>query len=136
MDDNKTDEGAAEAETQEVKFKYIKSNFFRVIHADGAWGGVSPRGNIHLSFYNERAALPDSSKIVLSVDGELKEPEQFHASSRIVREIECDVVFDLETAKALQGWLNHKVQVLEEIIAKAGEKQEEVAKNNDEKMAH
>lgn len=136
MDENDT---TAEPENpssdqHEVKFKYVKSNFFRVIHADGAWGGVSPRGNIHVSFYNERAALPDSSKLVVSDEGVVITPEKFHASSRVVRELECDVVFDFATAKSLQAWLNDKVKVLEGLIQKEeGTKQE--GTGNGKKMA-
>ena len=29
-----------------VEFHYIKSNHFRVIHADGVYGGATPRGFI------------------------------------------------------------------------------------------
>ena len=36
-----------------VTFDYIKSNLFRVIHADGVWGGIAPTGKIHLSFFND-----------------------------------------------------------------------------------
>jgi hypothetical protein len=42
----------------EIAFEYIKSNLFRVIHADGAIGGVTPSGNLHLAFFSERPAIP------------------------------------------------------------------------------
>ena len=34
----------------EVEFDFIKSNFFRVIKADGAFGGVAPNGRFTCKF--------------------------------------------------------------------------------------
>jgi hypothetical protein len=105
---------------QEVVFRYFKSRFFRVVHADGAWGGLSPRGDIHISFYNERAAIPDTSKIALSkTTGQLVKPEEFEASSEFVREIEVDVIVDLLTAMQLRTWLDDKIKGLQSLIAQA-----------------
>lgn len=111
----------------EVRFEYIKSNFFRVIHADGAWGGISPRGNIHISFYNERAAIPDSSKLVVSDEGLVK-PEEFQATSQLVREVEVDVIVDLQTAIVLSAWLNNKITILQEMVRNAQEMTDDVEK--------
>ena len=36
---------ASESSAAGVRFFYIKSTLFRVIHADGALGGVTPRGD-------------------------------------------------------------------------------------------
>lgn len=116
---------------EEVKFRYVKSNFFRVIHADGAWGGLSPRGDIHISFYNERVGIPDSSSFMIA-DGEIVKPEEFKHSSRLVREVEADVVVDLTTAKSLRAWLTHKIEALESLIKEA---QEEEANKDDKKKA-
>lgn len=104
----------------EVVFRYFKSNFFRVVHADGAWGGLSPQGDIHISFYNERAAIPDSSKLVVSQKtNQLVRPEEFEASSRFVREVEVDVIVDLSTAIQLRGWLDDKIKHLRRLIEQA-----------------
>ncbi len=100
----------------EVVIKYYKSNFFRVIHADGAWGGLSARGDIHISFYNERAAIPDISRFVIS-GGEIIKPEEFQSISKVVREVEVDVVVDLGTAMSLRDWLNDRIDALQTLIS-------------------
>lgn len=114
----------------EVSFKYLKSNLFRVVHADGAWGGLNLRGDIHVSFYNERVAIPDSSKLVVAANEEVIKPEEFESSSKFIREVEVDVVFDLATAKSLRAWLNHKIDALENLIRDAQRE-----KANNEEMA-
>jgi hypothetical protein len=122
-------------EQQEVTFNYLKSQFFRVIHADGAWGGVSPRGDIHISFYNERMAIPDKSRVVISESGNALKPEEFESTSAVVREVEADVVVDLTTAIQLRDWLNNKISTLEAMIRAVRESERETRNSNDEKMA-
>jgi hypothetical protein len=101
-------------EPREISFNYVKSNLFRVIHADGAWGGLSPRGDIHIAFYNERAAIPDFSRIVISQSARVVESETFEATSELVREVEVDVIVDLTTAKGLRTWLDNMISALED----------------------
>jgi hypothetical protein len=101
----------------------MKSNFFRVIHADGAWGGIGPRGDIHMSFYNERGALPDSGIITVGDDGKPIKPEVAQSSGSVVREIECDVIFDLITAIGFRKWLDDKIKELNRVIREAQEEQ-------------
>jgi hypothetical protein len=114
----------------EVVINYLKSNFFRVIHADGAWGGISPRGDIHISFYNERSALPDISRFTLSEEGQIAQPEFFKSNSKVIREIEADVIMDLGTAQALRNWLSERITLLEKLIKAEEEKQRQEVKKD------
>jgi hypothetical protein len=118
-----TQEGGDPSNEHEVRVKYMKSNFFRVIHADGAWGGISPRGDIHMSFYSERGALPDSGVITVGDDGKSIKPEVAQGSGSLVREIECDLVFDLITAIGCRKWLDDKIKELNRIIKEAQDQQ-------------
>jgi hypothetical protein len=118
-----TQEGRDPSNKHEVPVKYVKSNFFRVIHADGAWGGISPRGDIHMSFYNERGALPDSGVITVGDEGKIVKPEAVQSSGSLVREIECDVVFDLVTAVGFRKWLDNKISEMNQLIKQAQEEQ-------------
>lgn len=118
---------------REVNFTYYKSNYFRVIHADGAWGGVTPRGNIHISFYSERAALPDKSVVVVSDKTHMPvKPEELQAESTYVRELEVDVIMDLPTAVSVRDWLTNQIDTLTTLIRTA----QETISNADEKAAN
>lgn len=97
-----------------VKFHFIKSPFFRVVHVDGVYGGITPHGYIHMAVFNERSAIPQL------VEHELKDrqvgPEIDRVSKEgIVREIESDLLFDVETARSLAGWLTSKIEEVEKI---------------------
>lgn len=93
---------------QVMKFHFIKSNFFRVVHADGVWGGVAGRGDIHISFFSERPPLPKVSSVEISPDGTFKE-SNIETKSGVIREVEVDVVMNLDTARVFHTWLSQKI---------------------------
>ena len=100
----------------EVTFHYVKSNYFRVIHADGAMGGFTPRGEVFFSIYSERAPLPDVTVQAIE-NGQLGKEiiEQRKVSEGIVRELEIGVVMDLTVAQSLVTWLNERIKVAEQM---------------------
>jgi hypothetical protein len=117
---NKSPENGHSKDEIEVVVGFVKSNFFRVIHADGAWGGISPFGDIHMAFYSERSAIPDVGKLTLSAKtGQFTKPEQYEADSEIVREMEADVVVDLNTAIRIRAWLDDKIRSVQLLVQQA-----------------
>jgi hypothetical protein len=112
-----------------VKFHYVKSNYFRVIHGDGAFGGLTPRGELFLSIYSERAPLPDVT--VQAIENDQLGPEiieQRKVSDGIVREMEVGIVMDLAVAKSLIDWLTKRVEIVEEYKASAKSSESELKK--------
>lgn len=104
-------------EPRKITFHYIKSNSFRIIHVEGAIGSINPRLNIHMAIWNERASIPTKSvfPIVGDAIGEEIRNER-ESKGGLVREIEADLVFDLESAKKLSAWLTTKIAEVEEIM--------------------
>jgi len=101
-----------------IGYDLMKSHLFRVIYADGVYGGLSPAGQIRMTLFNERYAIPTHMEHALSPHGHVGE-EDLSARvcrSNIVRELEADVVMNLETAKLLHSWLNDKISQLEEVL--------------------
>jgi hypothetical protein len=100
------DEGtAATRHPKSLRFHYIKSNFFRVVHVDGAIGGVTPNGMIHASLFNERAAIPKEVAHQVNADGSLGTVIDTVSREGIVREMEVDVILTPTAAQALHDWL-------------------------------
>ncbi len=42
-----------------IEFHYRKSNYFRVIKVNGAWGGLTPQADVQMSIFSERLPLPE-----------------------------------------------------------------------------
>ena len=99
---------------ENIDFHYIKSNDFRVVHADGVWGGATPRGYITMSFYSERHPIPRRLTHKISPNRTLGKETDRDCKEGIIREIEVAVMMDLSMAKAFIPWLNEKITVLED----------------------
>jgi hypothetical protein len=109
----------AEDIRKQVKFDYIKSNSFRVVHADGAWGGVTPSQNIFMALYSQRAPIPQQTSHEVLTGGQLGSEirDQRVARDAIIREVEVGVQMDLGVARALVDWLHEKIEVLEKLTS-------------------
>ena len=101
----------------EIEFDFIKSNFYRVVKADGFFGGLSPNGSLHLGVYNER--MPYPQKMFHKVEGGTMGPEEISkriGRTGILREMEVGVSMDVTQAIVLRNWLDEKIKQYEQLI--------------------
>ena len=110
-------------EAGRIAYDYIKSNYFRVIHVDGVFGGNTPRANlIQMCVWNERWPIPKQTVFKLNPEGSLGDEitEDRISRNAIVREVEAELIFDIPGAKRIRDWLDTKISQIEE---KKGEEQ-------------
>jgi hypothetical protein len=94
----------------ELEFDFEKSNYFRVIHVDGFFGGLAPTQLLHLAVYNERQPIP--KRVFHNVKDGVLQPETMSkrdARPGLFREVEADLVISMEVAMALRAWLDDKI---------------------------
>ena len=114
----KTAENLSKMETSEVSFEFIKSNNFRVIAVDGGFGGISPRGHvIHLAIYSERRPIPRKTVHTVSEIGKVGKELTDKREERdgFVREVEADLILDINAATVIRDWLSEKITDLAKI---------------------
>jgi len=98
-------------QTDTVKFDYIKSNQFRVIHVDGTHGGVTPKGTgIQIAFFSERAPIPKREEHTIH-NGKVGERVAVTLRDAIVREVEVEALMDLAVARRIHKWLGEKIEL-------------------------
>ena len=97
-----------------IDFHFIKSPHFRVIHADGVWGGATPSNNIAISIFSERLPIPTVVKHHVQDDNQLGEEIKSERNTRtgIVREVETELIMNKATATALVDWLKSYIAQL------------------------
>jgi hypothetical protein len=83
---------------------------------NGAHGGVTPRGELVVNFYQERQPLPNSITQELNPNGTIGaevavEPEDLNKS--LVRFVSNGVVLNYNTARELHYWLGEKIKEME-----------------------
>lgn len=112
-----------EKDVNHINFRYIKSNHFRVTHADGVWGGLTPQFNLYIAPYNERQPMPDQVSHSITSEGRLGEEIVANriASEAIIRELETGIVMTLPVAKALASWIMQLVDQVEKAQQTEGE---------------
>lgn len=100
-----------------IRFNWTRSNHFRVIHADGAYGGLTPYGNVFFTLYSDHPVFPETTVHSVSEEGVLG-PEisgEKKLKDGVERELEVSVVMALPAAKALHAWLAERIGVLESL---------------------
>jgi hypothetical protein len=137
MAENRTKAQAAtepdkEQTPKKVRYHYLKSNAFRSIHADGVFGGVTPRLTIAATFFNERNPLPDQTVHEVKEDGTLGDEIKGERIVRdgIVRELEANIIMDVAFAKVLVDWLSQKISFIENAMKEAQEEAAKAEKDN------
>jgi hypothetical protein len=103
---------------RKVSFHNKISSNYRELHVDGAFGGVTTRGYINLSFYAERAPIPKSTDFELTEDNTVGNLIGHSEDSKtgILREFEFGIYMDLNAARTLAEFINNKVADLEKLL--------------------
>jgi hypothetical protein len=94
-----------------VKLHHKKSGFFRVVHADGAWGGFNNIGIIHLTFYAEHPAIPTSVTYPVDKDGNSINNPTTEGDEGAHREMEISVALALPAAMQVRATLENFIKM-------------------------
>jgi hypothetical protein len=100
----------------EFKFKYVFTYDYNPVYVNGAHGGVTPRGELVVNFYQERQPLPNAVTHELNPNGTIGkevavEPGDLNKS--LVRFVSNGVVLTHQTARELHYWLGEKIKEME-----------------------
>ncbi len=97
-----------------IPISYRRSNFNRVIHADGAYGGLTAHASIYMALYSEHVAMPETTQ--MRFDHTLHTAkEERPQQTGVTREVETEVIMSIETAQALRDWLQSKIEQYSEL---------------------
>src|ERR1700752_375853 len=95
-----------------VRIKYVRSPECRHILVTGAWGGVSPTGDVQVGFYQDLLDEPPPS--IRDQDQkteEFEKPVSFVEATRLIHTI---AVMRPETALQIAKWLTEHAEKAEE----------------------
>jgi hypothetical protein len=100
-----------------VPFHNIKSNLFRVVHTDGAIGGITPAGLVFIGLYSERSAIPQMMVHDLTESGQVgsEHLDERVGKKGIVREVEVGATMSVEVAQTIVAWLQEKIDLVQKL---------------------
>jgi hypothetical protein len=107
-------------EDGKVQFHFQKTPHYRGIHADGFWGGPTPRGGFAVSFFSERQPIPRHAhrETIAGKDGafDLGPELVTDVLPGIVRQVEATVYMDLKAVQELYVWMGINLSALEKAL--------------------
>jgi len=112
-----------------ITFEFKDSSLFRIIHADGVFGGPTPSGDVYLSFFNEHGPMP--STVTHNLEDNLPGPEIIEervASKHIARTNEVGIVMSFAAAVNLREWLAKRIADMVAMDPKLAEVEAETKK--------
>jgi hypothetical protein len=100
-----------------VVIQFERSPNYRIVAADGAWGGPTPRGHILVNFFVDVPVSPLSVSHEITEDGQLgperdRTPGFSESQPRVSREFECGVLLSPDDAEGVARWLLEQVEIL------------------------
>ena len=115
---------------ESIRFEYSKGNDYRLVHATGAHGGMTPGGLIKFDLHSEFGISPDYEEFKLTPEGKLADrisEDEDATKLHLKRELQVGVVMSPQDAFHLGTWLLEKVKQAEEVrkSATSTPKQEE-----------
>ena len=107
----KTSPAEPDEKQMNLAVHYSKSSLFRVIHADGVYGGATPTaGNVMMTIFSHRIPFPERTMID-AFGNEITRGRV--AKSGVERELEVSIVMSLELAKSVLQWLDNSIKNVE-----------------------
>jgi hypothetical protein len=110
---------AGRSAPNQIKFDFLKSNYFRSIHADGVWGGVNGHLEIAMAFFSERPAIPQQITVPIENGKFGNELEDKRVGrDAVIRDVEISVTMNVEVARSFRQWLDERIRAVDEINIK------------------
>lgn len=97
----------------QVGIYYQRSRHYRTIHSDGAQIGLTPRGQIKFTLFSDQKPKPEFVLHQITPEGNLGESLEEVVKEGVIREVEVNVVMDLNTTTAFVNVLQATLKQLE-----------------------
>lgn len=110
----------------EITFNYIFNYSYNPVYVNGVQGGFTPRGELVMHFYQERAALPKELTHELTAEGgvgAIIDADPKNLNGTMVRVVENGVTMNVQTAALLHAWLGEQLNHIQSLM----KSQQEVA---------
>jgi hypothetical protein len=103
-----------------ITFEYKISPNFVVYAVCGAFGGLNSHGEIIMTLYNEKAAIPERQTYRINDDGSIdKQPISVEKKEVVIRHVMFGVSMNPSVARSVGEWLIQKAEPYDKYSEKA-----------------
>ena len=93
------------------KFKYDDNQKIKFVN--GAFGGLTPKGEIEINFYFEDNSLPEKYDVIVSDKGKIENMVINEPEDIFTRYVENGAIMTLDVAKSIYDWLGENIKMAE-----------------------
>lgn len=106
-------------EIKEVPIEYEYDPDYRMIAANGMYGGVTTRGDLRVDFFVEYQPTPEPGDIVYQTqpDGSAEEVRKSE-KKRLVRRMQIGVLLPAQQVESFARWFQNKAEQIRELAEK------------------
>jgi hypothetical protein len=91
-----------------IEWEYDKD--YRIVAANGMWGGITPRGDLRIEFFVESNSIPREAVFLKDESGSYKERSKRPEKPAVVRKIQIGVMVPGPQVKSFAEWFRDKAQ--------------------------
>ncbi len=103
-----------------ITFEYKISPNFVVYAVCGAFGGLNSHGEIIMTLYNEKTAIPERQTYRINDDGSIdKQPISVEKKEVVIRHVMFGVSMNPSVARSVGEWLIQKAEAYDKYSEKA-----------------
>ena len=96
-------------EKKEIDIHYLKTLAYRSYHVDGIFGGITPKGKLYCELFIDRNVTPKKITHEVLPDSRVGKEIGREGKQGLVREVECGIILDIDTAISIRNWLDTKI---------------------------
>ncbi len=98
---------------RQIVYRYEKHPEYRIVSANGAVGGATPRGDVKFDLFLEYLEVPEETVHSITLDGIGPEIDRSPKDPPFIRQSQVGVIMSPGQAKALAYWLMGQVDQME-----------------------
>lgn len=102
---------------EEIEFFFEFDPTYRIVAANGVWGGITPRGDIQLDFFVERQGVPEIIKHEFTEQGTLGNITDRKPEPRFIRRLQVGILLSPDKADSIANFIKEKVAEFNEKAA-------------------
>nr|AGF93468.1 hypothetical protein FLSS-27_0017 [uncultured organism] len=95
--------------SEEVDIKFQTSDEHRTIYANGVYGGMTSRGDLHMDFVTDHSERPETQSFKINQDGSLGRQVGEKGGDDVIRERQVSVYLKPENAYSIATWMLAKI---------------------------
>ena len=108
----------------EIRIDWEYDKDYRMVPANGMWGGITPRGDLRIEFFVEAVTVPNSGDTTLVNDGSgrYKEKRKTPEKPAVVRRIQVGVMVPPQQILSFMEWFRNKAKGIKVVSENPTEK--------------